>query len=239
MYLLYGSIQKVHLNKSESKPTAGRPAVVHYDETGERAEEQFIWGRALDEPTPLLLTAMGKAETAAVFGESKMLQYIAEIVRKDPVTFTHPWPEQDVLFELNYDHTTIESEGYGFSHCNPDRIWPRQPRETQDSIVHYDLIASGDHLMRHEATRDQLSHKQGVLCFETETTSLKYAAQYLVIRGICDYADSHSSKLWHAYAAVAAAAYAKEDLSFIPKVSKTTPLWQQTPRPRRSSMLCS
>jgi hypothetical protein len=39
---------------------------------------------------------------------------------------------------------------------------------------------------------------------------------YLVIRGICDYADSHKNKRWQAYAAGTAAAYAKELLSVIP-----------------------
>jgi nucleoside phosphorylase len=34
----------------------------------------------------------------------------------------------------------------------------------------------------------------------------------LVIRGICDYADSHKNDVWHRYAAVTAAAYAKEFL---------------------------
>jgi nucleoside phosphorylase len=43
----------------------------------------------------------------------------------------------------------------------------------------------------------------------------------LVIRGICDYADSHKNK--QEYTAAAAAAYAKEILSVIPasKVAKT------------------
>ena len=191
---------------------------------GERAEYQFIRGRVLDQPTPLLLTATGKTETAAIFDESQMPQYISEIVRKDSATFAYPGPEQDVLFEPNYDHTTIESEDNEYNHCNPDRIRPRRPRETQDPIVHYGLIASIHHLMRHGATRDKLAHKQGVLCLETEAAGLKDAAQYLAIRGICDYADTHSSELWHAYAAVAAAAYAKEVLSFIPTVPKTIPL---------------
>jgi ankyrin repeat domain-containing protein 50 len=211
-----------------SKSTAGWPGVVQYDVNEERAEDQFIRGRALDEPTPLLLTATRKAETAAIFDESQMAQYISEIVWKDPATFAHPGPDQDVLFESNYDHTAIESEENGCNHCNPDRIQPRQPRETRGPIVHYGLIASGHHLMRNGMTRDKLAHKQGVLCFETEAAGLKDAAQYLVIRGICDYADSHSSKLWHAYAAVAAAAYAKEVLSFIPKVPKTIPLATNT-----------
>jgi hypothetical protein len=32
----------------------------------------------------------------------------------------------------------------------------------------------------------------------------------LVIRGICDYSDSHKTKTWQGYAALAAAAYAKQ-----------------------------
>ena len=114
----------------------------------ERTEDQYVRGRALDQPTPLLLIAIGKAETAAIFDESKMPWYISEIVQKDPVTFAHPGPEQDVLFEPNYDHTTIKSEESGCSHCDPDRIRSRQPREVQDPIVHYSLIASSHHLTR-------------------------------------------------------------------------------------------
>jgi nucleoside phosphorylase len=38
----------------------------------------------------------------------------------------------------------------------------------------------------------------------------------LVIRGICDYADSHKNKRWQPYAAGIAAAYAKELLGVIP-----------------------
>ena len=36
-----------------------------------------------------------------------------------------------------------------------------------------------------------------------------------MIRGICDYADSHKNKQWQGYAAATAAAYAKELLSVI------------------------
>jgi hypothetical protein len=38
----------------------------------------------------------------------------------------------------------------------------------------------------------------------------------LVIRGICDYADSHKNKRWQPHAAATAAACAKEVLSVIP-----------------------
>jgi nucleoside phosphorylase len=33
---------------------------------------------------------------------------------------------------------------------------------------------------------------------------------YLVIRGICDYSDSHKNKVWQRYAALAAAVYIKD-----------------------------
>jgi nucleoside phosphorylase len=38
----------------------------------------------------------------------------------------------------------------------------------------------------------------------------------LVIRGICDYADSHKNDQWQRYAAAVAAAYVKELLLIIP-----------------------
>jgi len=56
----------------------------------------------------------------------------------------------------------------------------------------------------------------GVLCFEMEAAGLMNSFPCLVIRGICDYADSHKNKKWQAYAAATAAACAKEVLSVIP-----------------------
>ena len=38
----------------------------------------------------------------------------------------------------------------------------------------------------------------------------------LVIRGICDYCDSHKNKHWQGYAALAAAAYARDLLAVVP-----------------------
>ncbi len=37
----------------------------------------------------------------------------------------------------------------------------------------------------------------------------------LVVRGICDYSDSHKNDRWQRYAAAAAAAYAKELLGIL------------------------
>ena len=40
----------------------------------------------------------------------------------------------------------------------------------------------------------------------------------LIIRGICDYADSHRNKRWQSYAAGIAAAHAREILLVVPPI---------------------
>jgi nucleoside phosphorylase len=84
-------------------------------------------------------------------------------------------------------------------------------------VVHYGTIASGNQVMRSAVVRDRVSTElHGVLCFEMEAAGLMNSFPCLVIRGICDYADSHKNERWQPYAAGTAAAYAKEVLSVIP-----------------------
>lgn len=54
------------------------------------------------------------------------------------------------------------------------------------------------------------------MCFEMEAAGLMNDFPCLVIRGICDYADSHKNKTWQAYAAATAAACAKDILTIVP-----------------------
>jgi hypothetical protein len=69
--------------------------------------------------------------------------------------------------------------------------------------------------MRYGTTGDKLALEHGILCFEIEAAGLMDIAQRLVIRRICDYADSHRTKLWQGYAAAAVAAYAEVILLLI------------------------
>ena len=62
----------------------------------------------------------------------------------------------------------------------------------------------------------RLGKELGVLCVEMEAAGLMDEFSCLVIRGTCDYADSHKNERWQPYAAATAAAYAKELLSIIP-----------------------
>ncbi|KAH7115353.1 hypothetical protein B0J13DRAFT_514729 [Dactylonectria estremocensis] len=64
--------------------------------------------------------------------------------------------------------------------------------------------------MEDALVRDRLAAEMDVLCFEMEAAGLMSHFPCLVIRGICDYSDSHKNKEWQGYAAMVAAAYAKD-----------------------------
>ncbi|ORY56389.1 uncharacterized protein BCR38DRAFT_505334 [Pseudomassariella vexata] len=67
--------------------------------------------------------------------------------------------------------------------------------------------------MKDPSVRDRLSKEMDVLCLEMEAAGLMNHFPCLVIRGICDYSDTHKNKEWQGYAAMAAAAYAKDLLN--------------------------
>ncbi|KAJ5306243.1 hypothetical protein PENANT_c182G09225 [Penicillium antarcticum] len=95
---------------------------------------------------------------------------------------------------------------------DPSCLVPRSPRTEEDDnpAIHYGLIASANQLMKDALIRDKLVAQKDVLCFEMEAAGLINHFPCLVIRGICDYADSHKNKAWQGYAAMVAAAYAKD-----------------------------
>ncbi|CAI7613127.1 unnamed protein product [Penicillium viridicatum] len=68
----------------------------------------------------------------------------------------------------------------------------------------------------HKQVRDRLAAEKDVLCFEMEAAGLMNTFPCLVIRGICNYSDSHKNKEWQGYAAMVAAAYTNDLLQRIP-----------------------
>src|SRR3954451_18659758 len=70
--------------------------------------------------------------------------------------------------------------------------------------------------MKDAIIRDRFASEKNVLCFEMEAGGLMNSFPCLVIRGICNYSDTHESKEWKGYAAMAASAYAKDILKAIP-----------------------
>jgi nucleoside phosphorylase len=199
-----------------SKPTGTFGGVIQYDFGKTVQEGKFIRTGSLNRPPDVLLTALTKLEAKHMMESHEVAKYLSEMMEKYSrmaTQLTCPGIQYDSLYKAEYDH----AEGYTTcSHCDGGKLIDRETRLSESPVIHYGLIASGDQVMRHGATRDRLRQELDVLCFEMEAAGLMDSFPCLVIRGICDYADSHKNKRWQPYAAATAAAYAKELLYSIP-----------------------
>jgi nucleoside phosphorylase len=193
-----------------SQPHQGYGGVIQYD-FGKTTPSGFERTGFLNSPPPILLSAVTKMRANHLRRRSNFSNYVSKLYHLPE--FTRDKTRADMLFEAMYNHTgdpTCQS-------CRQDKVVKRQPRESGEVVIHYGTIASGNQVMRDGTTRDRVSMDfGGVLCFEIKAAGLMNSFPCLVIRGICDYADSHKNKGWQAYAAGTAAACAKEVLSMIP-----------------------
>ena len=192
-----------------SRPHNVHGGVVQYD-FGKATPGEFERTGLLNSPPEILLNAISNIQADQLVGKSKLSEYLSRL--KDMPIFERESAGPDLLFQADYNHVG----GDTCEKCNKQRVVGRKPR-AEEVMVHYGTIASGNQVMRDAAKRDQISTELGsALCFEMEAAGLINSFPCLVVRGICDYADSHKNKKWQAYAAGAAAAYAKEVLSAIP-----------------------
>ncbi|KAK6359100.1 hypothetical protein TWF696_000267 [Orbilia brochopaga] len=120
--------------------------------------------------------------------------------------FNRPPNDSDQLFQADYDHS---SENESCDQCETGKLIERPPRTYDQPHIHYGRIAVSDRVIKRGTTRDRLAQEYGILCFDMAAAGLIDSLPSLVIRGICDYSDSHKSKLWRPYAALSAAAFAK------------------------------
>lgn len=79
--------------------------------------------------------------------------------------------------------------------------------------VHIGTIASADTVMKSGEDRDRLAKLEHVIGFEMEGAGVWDNIPCIVIKGVCDYADSHKSKEWQGYAAASGASATKAFLS--------------------------
>ncbi|KAL7907834.1 nucleoside phosphorylase domain-containing protein [Trichoderma velutinum] len=194
-----------------SQPRNGYGGVVQYDFGKSRPGEFELTG-FLNTPPMVLLSALSKLQADHLAGKSKLSEYLHNAAYQ--LRFALNTAKTDVLFEASYDHVG----GPTCEHCSEEKQIDRPSRD-QQIVVHYGTIASGNQVMRDGKTRDRLSSELGgVLCFEMEAAGLMNSFPCLVIRGICDYADSHKNKIWQPFAAATAAAYAKEILVAMPGI---------------------
>ena len=198
-----------------SKPTGSSGGVIQYDYGKTIANGRFEGMGSLNRPPDELLQAVLSLKAAHMIEEPVFPRYLSEMGSKYPRLYTActaPSSQDDQLFEPDYNHVVGEATCV---RCDTDRLVNRTTRTDNIPKIHYGLIASGSQVMKDGVTRERLRQELHVICFEMEAAGIMDNFPCLVIRGICDYADTHKNKQWQAYAAASAAAYAKELLNTI------------------------
>ncbi|KAI1774165.1 purine and uridine phosphorylase [Hypoxylon cercidicola] len=211
-----------------SVPVDRHPGVVQWDLGRTEQGHKFERTGALNNPPTLLLTALTKVETEHELTGSRIPDYLEELKEKWPrlvSKYLRSDSLEDILFKADYDHVSGNDEegeeeeegeeGESCRYCDKTKVVKMKPR---DMRVHYGLIASGNSVIKDSTFRDKLRRDLdgAVLCVEMEAAGLMDNFPCIVIRGICDYADSHKNKAWQEHAAAVAAAFAKELLGYVP-----------------------
>lgn len=200
-----------------SKPTGGYGGVIQYDYGKAVEDGEFVLTGTLDKPPAVLLTALARLQAKHHLRGNDIHRFYKDALNKYgqlAETFSFPGRAGDVLFVPDYSH--VGGGNNDCDNCDQDQIHPRPSRPFTHPRVFYGLVASANQVLRNAARRDALSRRHGILCFEMEAAGLIDIVPCLVIRGICDYCDSHKNKQWQGYASMTAACYAKELLSVIP-----------------------
>ncbi|KAH2002041.1 hypothetical protein KXV45_003538 [Aspergillus fumigatus] len=206
-----------------SQPSGTIGGVCQYDlikaKPGDKRELKGFLGR----PPTVLLNALTGIQANHERKDSKVSCFLQEMLEKNPKMrkrsrqspgYAHQGFNNDRLFKAFCDHVP----GPDCRGCDTADEVQREPRDTTDPVIHYGIIASGNTLVKDAAARDRIVADLGedCICFEMEASGLMNHFPCLVIRGICDYADSHKNDRWQRYASASAAAYAKELLAYVP-----------------------
>jgi nucleoside phosphorylase len=168
----------------------------------------------LNKPPHPLLTAISTLQSRHFLTKSKVCSYLDDMKSRlgsSWCNFMPPNRTTDRLFRSDFAH---DESNDTCSKCAATEEQTRPIRSSDHPQIYYGPIVSGNSVVRDSYTRDRLG-EQGFLAFEMEAAGLMDRFPCLVIRGICDYSDSHKNKEWQGYAAAAAAAFAKEVLSVI------------------------
>jgi nucleoside phosphorylase len=190
----------------------------------------------LPRPGPEIRAALAKLQTkqGRSWLHNKTSEYVRVLQQDLSDMVTYPGVTEDKLFKSAYPHKHhrplecaicandderddvcnvaigMVCEQLG---CDEQELVPRT-RVSRPSrpIVHFGLIASGDTVMKSGEDRDEIATRDSVIAFEMEGAGVWEHFPSLVIKGVCDYADSHKSKRWQGYAAATAAAVMKSFL---------------------------
>lgn len=198
-----------------NKPDGNQSSIVRFG-AGKEEKNGFKQGGALNKPLPRMVNAINLLRIKLSESNNVIQDHIDWLFEKHPHmrlkqtgmygSFSRPGPHEDRLFDSEYDHVG----GDTCDMCDPKRLVPRFARDNQDEVkIWYGSLGSDDRVMKNAKIRDAIAEQYSLLGFEMEAAGVMDDFNCTVVRGVCDYSDSHKTKKWQGFAAVAAAAYAK------------------------------
>lgn len=158
----------------------------------------------------------------------------AAVCKRHKSNYQYPGAAKDKLFAAMYRHThrgpgpcsSCDGETNSFCEeaarascieldCDEGQLVRRkrllnlEPNDEQWPQILIGRIASGDTVMKSGENRDKVAKQHNVIAFEMEGAGVWDEFPCIIVKGICDYADSHKNKLWQPFAAATAASVMK------------------------------
>ncbi|KAJ5267113.1 hypothetical protein N7478_009921 [Penicillium angulare] len=191
----------------------GTAGIFQYDFGKSIQGQKFQYTRILNQPPTILRSAVAGIRAQYERNGHRLGEAINHILSKKPrlrLKYERPQLHTDRLFKANVIHDTRGcSQACAVNYSGLIQR-PMRAEDEDNPAIHYGLIASANQLMKDASIRDKFAAERNILCFDMEAAGLPNSFPCLVIRGICDYSDSHKNKEWQGYAAMVAAAYAKD-----------------------------
>lgn len=189
-----------------SIPRDGHPGVIQYDFVKYEQESVVLKG-CLNKPPPILISADMSLQEDEMMQRRPLKRILRKITSNQ--MFARPIAD-DILFDEGFHHIDKGPNCSGCEAASEKEIVLRAPRPDHQPTIHRGLILSGNGVVKNPQDRRSLRRDQtDAICFEMEAAGIMDEIPCLIVRGICDYADTHKQDSWHHYAAAVAAAYCK------------------------------
>ena len=170
----------------------------------------------LGRPSRRILAFVNKLDLVYDQLAERLASYLLKVQGKFPSVC--PGAENDQLFRSDYAHLQVNCRCSEIP-CGDDTIVARRrdpSQYCQATSVHFGLVASGDTVMKSAQRRDEISANESIIAFEMEGAGVWDNIPCIVVKGVCDYSDSHKNKDWQFFAAATAAACARAILDEVP-----------------------
>ncbi|KAI9370261.1 WD40-repeat-containing domain protein [Aspergillus egyptiacus] len=176
------------------------------DEFRRKTDAKDTLGRPNREIRAILATLKTR-ETRQEFHE-RTSYHLRALQGKQPL-WEYPGSEKDILLAApcGSDHQH-HNDDEASPLCRPKPFHRRRlEQKTVVPFVHIGTVACANTVMKSAEHRDRLAQQEGVIAFEMEGAGVWDDLPCVIIKGVCDYADSSKNKLWQEYAAATGAAW--------------------------------